>query len=62
MSDNGVVKKDEPVIGSRFIPLGVMLPEQKQDEVKEVETSGNGHLVFFALLVVAAIWFITVGW
>lgn len=62
MSDNGVVKKDEPVIGSRFVPLGVMLPEQKPEEIKEVETSSNGHLVFFALIILAAIWFIATGW
>lgn len=62
MIDNDVVKKDEPVIGSKFYPMGFMVPVEQPEEVKEVETSSNGHLVFFALIILAAIWFIATGW
>lgn len=54
MNNNDTVeqKKQEPTICSKFYPLGIMIPEQKTEEIKE-ETSTNGSRWFAAIILIA---------
>lgn len=63
VSANGVLKQ-EPVIVSKFVPLGMMLPVQEQP-VEEKKTEKSFEFLpslIFAGLLIASIWYICWGW
>lgn len=63
MNNNDTVeqKKEEPTICSKFYLLGIMIPEQKTEEIKE-ETSTNGSRWFAATILIIIAWWILDGW
>jgi len=61
MNNNGVVEEKEPKVVSQFIPIGIMLPPQQSEAIKE-ETSSNGSRGFAAVVLLAAAWWILYGW
>lgn len=64
MSNNETVetKKADPLICSKFYPIGIMIPEQKEPEKIKETTSTNGSRWFAATILLIIAWWIIYGW
>ena len=56
-----MIQEEKPIAVQKFYPIGIMIQETPEQKTEEEKTSSAGKWIL-AMIIIAGMWYITIGW